>query len=70
VSITDEYYTVQEAAHTLGVTRQNIHAAINKGTLAALRMAPRVTLITRESVERYRLEHLGRPGPQYRSPNE
>jgi len=69
VSLADTYYTVSQAATLLGVKRQAIYGAIARGVLDTDRIDPtgHGILIPHESLERYRAERAGRPGPK-RSP--
>lgn len=68
--------TTTEAAAALGLAPPSVRAAIRRGTLEALRLSVRRTVVTREAVEQYRREHLegggwvARRQPDYRpSPN-
>jgi len=60
--------TVQQASAELGIKRGSVRKAFRTGRLEGRRIGdasqPRwsVLLLTRESVERYRRLHLGRPG--------
>ena len=60
MTIEREWYTTEEAARELGLTPSSIRGAAKKGTIKVETIAPRVRAITREEVERYRREHLGR----------
>ncbi len=55
-----DWYTTEEAARELGVAPSTIRGAARKGTIKVEVIAPRVRAITREELERYRSEHLGR----------
>ncbi len=57
-----EYYTVNEAAEVLGVQRTSIHSAIKRGVLVGEKKGPRLMVISRDEVERYRREHQGGQG--------
>lgn len=58
--ITPDLFTVAEAAEMLGVTPAALRRAIMNGTLTPVRIDKRTNAITREEIERYRAEHLGR----------
>jgi len=60
MTIEREWYTTEEAARELGLAPSSIRGAAKKGTIKVETIAPRVRAITREEVERYRREHLGR----------
>jgi excisionase family DNA binding protein len=60
----ENYLTVTEAAAELGLSASALRSAINYGSLRPVRLdkTSRTNLISREEVERYRREHLGRRG--------
>jgi excisionase family DNA binding protein len=60
----ENYLTVTEAAAELGLSASALRSAINYGSLRPVRLdkTSRINLISREEVERYRREHLGRRG--------
>ena len=60
--ITRDWYTTEEAARELGLAASTIRGAAKRGVLTAHVVAPRVRAITREELERYRREHLGKGG--------
>ena len=60
--LTRDWYTTEEAARALGLTPSTIRGAAMRGVLQVHVIAPRVRAITREEVERYRREHLGKGG--------
>ncbi len=60
--ITRDWYTTDEAARALGLAPSTIRGAAMRGVLQAHVVAPRVRAITREEVERYRRERLGKGG--------
>ena len=51
--------TIVEAAAELGLSPRTLRGQAKRGTLAATQ-AGRMWLVTREELERYRREHLGR----------
>ncbi len=57
-----QWYTTQEAAAELGIAPETIRWAKRAGILQAEEIAPRVRAITKDEVERYRREHLGKSG--------
>jgi chromosome partitioning protein len=52
--------TTAEVASYLGISQGAVQRAIERGTLAAVRVNPRLNMVTLESVEAYRHKHLGR----------
>jgi excisionase family DNA binding protein len=58
----ENHVTVTEAAIELGVSPATIRGAIMRGSITAVQLHKRMNLIPRSEVERYRREHLGRPG--------
>ncbi len=55
----EEMLTSKEAARELGISDRAVRDAIQRGTLSATRKSPRVLLIHRSDLERYRRERLG-----------
>lgn len=53
--------TVTETARELGLARATVLKQIRNGRLAAERVGP-IFVVSREEIERYRAESLGRPG--------
>jgi excisionase family DNA binding protein len=66
----ENYLTVTEAAHELGLTPWGVRTAIQEGRIKPVRLdkTSRTNLIPREEVERYRREHLGRRGKRKKKP--
>jgi len=60
MAIERDWYTTEEAARELGLAPSSIRAAAKKGTIKVETIAPRVRAITREELECYRREHLGK----------
>ncbi len=60
--VTRDWYTTDEAARELGLVPSTIRGAARRGVLRVEVVAPRVRAITREELERYRREHLGKGG--------
>ncbi len=60
--VTRDWYTTDEAARELGLAPSTIRGAARRGVLRVEVVAPRVRAITREELERYRREHLGKGG--------
>jgi len=60
--ITRDWYTTEEAARELGLAASTIRGAAKRGVLKVHVVAPRVRAITRDELERYRHEHLGKAG--------
>jgi len=60
VGIERDWYTTEEAAHELGLAPSTIRGAAKRGVLKVEVIAPRVRAITRDELERYRAEHLGK----------
>ncbi len=60
--ITKDWYTTEEAARELGLAPSTIRGAAKRGALEVHVVAPRVRAITREELDRYRREHLGKSG--------
>jgi len=56
-----EVLTLSQAATLLGVSRKTLVAQSAKGVLGAT-LTGAVYLVTRDEVERYRREHLGKQG--------
>ncbi len=67
----DEYLTVADAARELGIGRSAFHARLQRGEIQAIRASPRLLLIPRKEVERWRGKGKLKPGPKpRRRPNE
>lgn len=62
MTIQDTYYTVGQAAAELGMAPGGVWSAIRRGALTAETIGPRVTIIARDELERYRREHQGGQG--------
>ena len=62
MSTTPEMLTVKRAAEDLGLSPVSIRRAVMRGTLEVVPLDGRTYLVSREEVERYRREHLGRRG--------
>lgn len=62
MSIERDWYTTEEAARELGLAPSTIRGAAMRGVLKVKVevIAPRVRAITRDELERYRAEHLGK----------
>lgn len=60
--LTRDWYTTEEAARELGLAPSTIRGAAKRGILKAHIVAPRVRAITRDELDRYRREHLGKGG--------
>ncbi|HEY4385938.1 MAG TPA: helix-turn-helix domain-containing protein [Ktedonobacteraceae bacterium] len=60
------FYTVREAAQTLGLAESTVRRAISQGTLAAQKIGQRLHIIDPADVERYRQERLGTQGWAWR----
>jgi excisionase family DNA binding protein len=58
--ITPDLFTVPEAAKMLGVTSSALRRAIMNGTMTPVRIDKRTNAVSRDEIERYRAEHLGR----------
>ena len=58
--------TVTEAAKRLGLARSTVLWQIRNGVIRARRVGP-IFVIATEEIERYRLEHLGKPGVKVRT---
>ncbi len=57
-----DLFTTTEAAAQLGITQGAVKAAITVGTLKAVRINPRLNMVTAAAIEEYRREHLRRQG--------
>lgn len=57
-----DFYTVQEVASALGVTRQRVYQMIHKGFIRAERTAVEESrlVITRQELDKLRQERLGK----------
>jgi excisionase family DNA binding protein len=62
MSHTPEMLTVARAAEELGLSPVSIRRAVMRGTLKVVPLDGRTNLVSREEVERYKREHLGRRG--------
>ena len=60
--VTRDWYTTDEAARELGLAPSTIRGAARRDVLQVEVVAPRVRAITREELDRYRREHLGKGG--------
>jgi len=60
MAIERDWYTTEEAARELGVAPSTIRNAAFRGVLTVEIVAPRVRGITRQELERYRAERLGK----------
>ena len=60
MSTTPEMLTVKRAAEDLGLSPVSIRRAVMRGTLEVVPLDGRTYLVSREEVERYRREHVGR----------
>ncbi len=60
MSIERDWYTTEEAARELGLAPSTIRGAAMRGVLKVEVIAPRVRAITRDELERYRAERLGK----------
>lgn len=67
--ITKDWYTTEEAARELGLAPSTLRGAAKRGVLRVHVVAPRVRAITREELDRYRREHLGKNGWSARRAN-
>jgi len=56
------YYTTAEAAVELGLSQAAVRYAIARGTLEHAVINPRLNMVSRASIERYRRERLGQAG--------
>ena len=56
------WLTTAEAARELGLAHSTIRQAIMRGRLQAEKVGPRLNVVMREELERYRREHLGKQG--------
>jgi len=56
------FYTVKEAAESLGLAEATIRRAISRGVLPSQKRGARLNLIAPDDVERYRHERLGNQG--------
>jgi hypothetical protein len=55
-----ELWTVRRTAAYLGVTTKRVYWLIAKGRLVSLKLSPRVTRVTRESVDALLVEQIRR----------
>lgn len=59
----EEVLTLAQAAERLGISHHTLRNQAMSGVLKAILMG-KTYLVTASEVERYRREHLGRPGPK------
>lgn len=59
----EEVLTLAQAAERLGISYHTLRNQAIKGVLKA-RLMGKTYLVTASEVERYRREHLGKPGPK------
>jgi excisionase family DNA binding protein len=64
----DIVLSLHQAAERLGVSHRTLRAQAHKGVLRATRISERFYVVTEQEVERYRREHLGKPGPKPKRP--
>ena len=62
----EEFTTVAEAARELGIGRSALHSRIQRGEIHAIRVSPRLLLIPKSEVERWRGVGKLKPGPKPR----
>ena len=62
-----DLFTVAEAAGQLGLNPSTVRWQVKNGAIEAIKLSPRVVLISAEEVERYRQEHLGTRKKQERT---
>lgn len=55
-------FTTTEAAAQLGIAPATVKDAIMRGTMEYVPIHPRLNMVTREAIEKYRRDHLGRQG--------
>ncbi len=55
-------FTTAEAAAQLGIAHDTVRGAIRAGTLAVVRVTPRLNMVTADAIAAYRRDHLGRVG--------
>lgn len=55
-------FTTAEAAAMLGISHDAVRMAVRVGTLPVVPINPRLNMVTREAIEGYRRDHLGRVG--------
>lgn len=65
----EEVLTLTQAAERLGLSRHTLGTQTRKGVLSAWLMGG-IFFVTATEVERYRREHLGKPGPKPRKDGE
>ena len=61
-----DYLTVTQAATELGITPDGVRDRIQRGLMHAERVNPRLWMIPREEVERWRGKGKLKPGPKRR----
>ena len=57
-----QLFTTAEAAAQLGITPDAVRVAVRSGTIAFVRINPRLHMITKDAIDAYRRDHLGRVG--------
>ncbi len=57
-----QLFTTAEAAAQLGITPDAVRAAVRIGSIAVVRINPRLHMVTQDAIEAYRRDHLGRVG--------
>jgi len=55
-------FTTTEAAAQLGIAPATVKDAIMRGTMEYVPIHPRLNMVTREAIEKYRRDHLGQQG--------
>jgi excisionase family DNA binding protein len=61
-----DYMTVTQAARELGLSVYGIRARIERGEIRAEKVSPRLLMIHREEIERWRGKGKLKPGPKPR----
>jgi hypothetical protein len=69
MSAAQELVSLTQAAKELGITPDALRGAIARKALSPVRIDGRTNMLTREEIERYRRENLGRRGKR-RLPDE
>lgn len=59
-----DYLTLNDAAAELGLNAATLRQSIARGAMTAEKIGPRLWVVSRREVERYRAESLGRRGPR------
>lgn len=60
----DTVLSLHQAAERLNISHRTLRAQAKKGVLQATLISNRFYVVTATEVERYRREHLGKPGPK------